>query len=356
VLRTPGYPLLLAPLFWIYGDNPPVIAARVWNAAWGTLAVAIVGWWTTKLFDGRAGHLAGWIAAVYPGAIGMSAFVLSEAPFCAFMLLELALWGSAWRVGSSTRAAAIGVGGGVAAAAATLIRPSWLLFTPLAALVGLAVDRRRGRQLLVGAAVTGGLVVGMSPWWIRNAQVTGHFVATTLQLGASLYDGLNPKADGSSNMSFVDEFVVNERDERAAPHDEPFEYRLDRRMRHAALEWARDNPGRAVQLALVKFVRLWNVWPNEPSLRSWPLRLVVLATYAPLLCLGLVGVWRFTARGWPYLLAWLPAVYFTLLHMIFVSSIRYREPAMLALIVLASGIVVGAQREPAAPAGSIATV
>ena len=38
----------------------------------------------------------------------------------------------------------------------------------------------------------------------------------------------------------------------------------------------------------------------------------------------------------PYVLCWLPAVYLTLLHDI-CCSIRYREPAMLALIVLLLG-------------------
>ena len=89
----------------------------------------------------------------------------------------------------------------------------------------------------------------MLPWWIRNAYVTGHFVPTTLQVGASLYDGLNPKATGASNLEeFVPHFAA-EQQRAAAPgghRQEPFELRLDRRMRDAALAWAWANPGRAV--------------------------------------------------------------------------------------------------------------
>ena len=85
----------------MFGDDTPVMAARRSAPCSATLAVGIVGWWTTLLFDARAGRIAGWIAALYPGAVSMGAFVLSEAPFCPFMLLHLALWGLAWR--SATR-------------------------------------------------------------------------------------------------------------------------------------------------------------------------------------------------------------------------------------------------------------
>jgi hypothetical protein len=111
-------------------------------------------------------------------------------------------------------------------------------------------------------------------------------------------------------------------------------------MRDAALAWAAAHPGRTVQLAAVKVLRLWNLWPNDAQFRNWPLRLAVLATFAPAMALAVWEAWRLRHRGWPYALAWLPAVYLTLLHAVFVSSIRYREPAMLSLLVLAAAALV----------------
>ncbi len=51
-------------------------------------------------------------------------------------------------------------------------------------------------MLLIGL----GTVLIMAPWWVRNARVYGRFVPTALWSGASLYDGLNPEADGGSAM------------------------------------------------------------------------------------------------------------------------------------------------------------
>ncbi len=341
VFRTPGYPLMLAPLFLVAGDQPPVLWGRALSAMLDTLSVAGVGWLAWRLFDARAGLLAAAIAALYPGSIAVGVFVLSEAPFCPLMLLQLGLWGVAWEA-RSARAAGWAAGlAGVAAGLATLMRPSWLLFTPFALAVGLAAGKPRRRHLALGTAMLAGLVLAMTPWWARNARVTGHFVPTTLQVGASLYDGWNPRATGASEMSFVERFADEERRRQVGPPGDQaadtLEYRLDRRLRDEALAWARHHPGRVVELAGIKLVRMWNLWPNEPSLSSRPLRLALAATYVPVLALALVGVVRTARRGWPYVLCWLPAVYFSLLHMVFVSSIRYRQPAMLPLMVLAAG-------------------
>lgn len=182
----------------------------------------------------------------------------------------------------------------------------------------------------------------MVPWWIRNAHVAGHFVPTTLQTGASLYDGWNPQATGASDMWYVPHFQEMEHraeEEGKADIENTFEYRLDRRMHEAAIAWARENPGKVLRLAAVKFVRIWNVWPNEPAFSTPIVRIVVAVTYVPLVLLGLAGAVWSAPRGWPYALCWLPAIYLTLLHMVFVGSIRYREPAMIGLIVLAGGVV-----------------
>ena len=351
VFRTPGYPVVLAPLFWIWGGEPPVWAARAESAVLGTLGVGAVYFLGVMAFDGRVGYLAAWLAAVLPGSVGLGVYVLSEAAFAPLLVLNAALVVAAWRASWRSASLGLALAAGLCAAAATLMRPSWLLFTPLAIVVGALLFPPRGRQLLLGAAMLAGLVLGMAPWWVRNYRIIGHFVPTTLQVGASLYDGLSPQATGASEMSFVPRFVAEERTEerateRAAPPGavppeaaaprEPFEYRLDRRMFAAAASWARQHPLDVARLAVVKFARLWNVWPNEAQFRSWPLRLAVLVTYGPVLLLAIAGAWRFRRRGWSTAVCWLPAVYLTLMHMVFVSSLRYREPPLLALLVLAA--------------------
>ena len=193
---------------------------------------------------------------------------------------------------------------------------------------------------MASALILAGLCLGMGPWWIRNGQVTGHFVPTTLAVGASLYDGLNPEADGSSNFLLVDRQAAIERGHFGAAvpvGKENLEFWLDVRLGQLALGWTLEHPGEAARLAAIKFARTWNLWPNEAMFRSTPMKVAVAASYAPLLLLGMAGAWRFSRRGFEYWLAWLPAVYFALLHIVFVGSIRYREPAMMVLAALAAG-------------------
>jgi 4-amino-4-deoxy-L-arabinose transferase-like glycosyltransferase len=350
VFRAPGYPILLSPIFRCTADGPAaVLLARAEAALLGTLAVLVLWWLTRLIFDDRAAFWAAVFAAFYPGAIVLGVLLLSEAPFCPLMLLQLAFWTLAWQSPTRGRRAAWSVTAGLAAGAATLMRPSWLMFTPFALAVGLlscilSSKRRHDalRHAAVGFWMLLGLMAAMSPWWIRNACVTGRFIPTTLQVGASLYDGISPEATGASNMDFVKRFeaedALRKADSPEAAGGASREMRLDRRMHDEAAAWAKANPGAVVRLVGVKFLRMWNVWPNEPQLASNRLiGFAIFFTYTPLLVFAIIGAWRTIGLGWPYILCWLPAVYLTLLHVVFVSSIRYRDPAMLALLALAAG-------------------
>ena len=361
VFRAPGYPLLLAGMFQVVGTNAPPITARLLGAVVGTFTVGAVFWLAKRTFNSTSALIAAGMAAVYPGAIAISGLVLAEGLFTLWMLLQLIFWtyaiGERYRNADSKdfpgnregelhrfpkRVFITALMSGIAAGLATLTRPSWLLFTPLAIVACLVVCRDRRRHTVIGITILAGFLCTMSPWWIRNWQVTHHFVPTTLQVGASLYDGLHATADGSSEMSFVTKLESQFQANSKKGLNDPVpmsEYQFDHHLKMEALHWAMKNPTRVIELAYVKFARMWNFWPNEASFRSWPLRLAVLGTYTPVMILALAGVWLHRHRPFVILILTLPAIYLTLLHIDFVSSLRYRQPAMLALIVLAAAAI-----------------
>lgn len=339
VFRMPGYPLLLSGLYRLAGAEPPIIWARWLSAGLGTLAVASIYILGRTICDPHVGLAAALVVAVLPEAVASGALVLSEAPFAPLAVLHLAAWAAALGAVTMRRAMAWSFVAGVLAGGATLMRPSWLLMVPFAACVLLLLRPARLRTAALAGVMLAALALVLAPWWVRNAHLTGHFVPTTLQVGASLYDAWNPAAHGGSDMAPVDRLAARRRAEMIGLDPVETEYQLDARLRAAAVDWARQHPSEAMRLAAVKFLRMWNVWPNEAAFRGWPFRLAIACSYVPLMACAACGAWklRHNAAAW---LCWLPAVYLTLVHLVFVSSIRYRGPALLPLAVLAAAAVI----------------
>lgn len=347
-LRTPGYPLFLAGCQWLFG--PRVLVVRLVQAALGAWCVWWVGRLTRRAVPAdRPGVawtvplIAGLLAALEPYGVANAAFLLSEALFVP--LLVLTQWGLAelWPApgeapsytssGSAWLALATGAGLG----AAVLVRPSWGLYVPLALGVWVAAGGPeggwRGRlPALRGAAlVMLGLVVVMGPWWARNARIYGRFVPTALWAGASLYDGLNPGATGASDMNFLG-------DPEFWPLDEEAQ---DAVLGARALDFARQNPGRVARLAVVKAGRFWSPWPNAGALASTPAAVAGTAATLPVFALLALGLWDRRRDVRALALLALPLGYTFALHLVFVSSMRYRVPPMVPALGLAA---VGARR------------
>ena len=114
---------------------------------------------------------------------------------------------------------------GILAGGATLVRPSWLLVAPGCALLYWVVAQRNRHGFYLAVTMCAGLAVALAPWTVRNYRVTGHVVPTTLWVGPSLYDGLNPQATGDSDMDFIEQDGVYQR---------MSEYDADRYYRRAA--------------------------------------------------------------------------------------------------------------------------
>lgn len=340
IARTPGYPLTLVPFYW-FADEPPTLALRMVGVLCGTVAIALAAWIARMLFGNLAGLIAAALVTFYPGAIAMSVFILSEAPFAPLMLVTLGLAIVALREDTWLRRLAFAAAAGAAFGAAILVRPSWLMFPLFAAPVGLVFYGNRKQQIAIYAVAGLSAVVVMSPWWVRNYAIVGKFVPTSLQVGASLYDGLGPQATGASDMRYVDGFKARlAAAEEGTGDDLPgtFESRLDDLMKQEAIAWTRQNPGKALRLAGVKLWRYWTPWGNDQEVRG-KMAWVIAAGYLPIVLTGVAGAFCFARRGWVYLLLALPLIYFCLLHLVFVSSIRYRQPPMLALAVLSAGLL-----------------
>ena len=340
-LRTPGYPIFLAACQTAFG--PRLLPVRLAQAVLGAGCVWLVARLARRTLPGSidphgtlwtAPLIAAAFAAFDPFVVVNSAFVLSEALFLPLMLAAqygfAILWMPKGETLSRRAAVAWGLWTGAASGAAVLVRPSWALYVPamLAAWVVLSGRGSRRKAVERACVVVVGLVVVMAPWWVRNERIYGRFVPTALWMGASLYDGLNPRATGASDMDFLG-------DPEFWPLDEEAQNAL---LRQRAFAIARAHPGRVLGLALVKAARFWSPWPNAEAFRSPALAVVSSLITIPQFVLLALGVWDRRRDSRALVLLALPLLYTFALHLVFVSSMRYRVPvAVPALGLVAVG-------------------
>jgi 4-amino-4-deoxy-L-arabinose transferase-like glycosyltransferase len=329
VERMPGFPILLAGAMKLFGEQGFWI--RFLLAGVGTGACGLVYWLARELVDHETGLLASFLAAVSPMFVAFSVLFLSETLFALALLASLIALAKLVPAKSECvrTHSTIALAAGLLCGTATLIRPTWILVAPAFAVVYLFAAHNRKARLIPATVLVGALALTLSPWALRNYWVTGHFIATTLWVGPSLYDGLNLQATGDSNMAFIDS------EGRYAPDQgADFEYQADRYYRRKALDFVVDNPARTLGLTFKKLARFLNPFPNAGQFQHWMVFLGVGFFELPALGLALVGLWHNRANRRLCLLAAGALVYFALVHTVFVGSVRYRLPAEYPLLVL----------------------
>ena len=325
--RMPLFPALLA----MFPDGSGgLLAARALQGVFAALAAALVAGLAGVWFDRRVSWLAGLLMVFDPFLVFSSSLLLTESLFIA---VTVGLW---WMLARCLRDDAPSVGHwlglGAVAAACVHARESSLGLVVVAVCFVVARHRFR-RSTLTGAAITVMLVVAsLIPWAVRNERITGSWVWLTTRAGISLYDGVRPGATGASDLGDVKNMPAV----RGLSETQWNRYFLD--ASHAAIV---DDPVRIVRLGGVKFMRMWNPFPNVDTYQSSLVRAISAGWAFPTFALAAVGAVYLPIRHRQVglriaMFLCLPAVYLTALHCVFVGSVRYRLGAVPMLHILAA--------------------
>ncbi len=172
--------------------------------------------------------------------------------------------------------------------------------------------------------ISGALLV-IFPWTLRNWCYLNQVVLITSKKGTNLYEAFGPGATGGCAIM---EMKLPEETEKMNEAEQ------DAFLTKWVLNHILQNPQKAIELAWVKFVRFWNVSLNYEVLRKHPINLAIIAFSIVIYCLATVGF--LLGEKKKILLLLLPVFYFTLLHLVFLGSVRYRIPIMPYLEILAS--------------------
>lgn len=317
--RMPGYPVFLAAC----GGNVTIIriAQAVLDAS-SALAVVLLA---RRFLPDLWALVAGALVAFNPYLVFFSASILSETLFTALLA-----WGMLLTASRPRWAYAFGL---LLLVMSVYVRPGAIGLSVLIAVVAQLVrDIRTGSRsfwrIPAGTTMILLLAICLAPWAYRNHVRLGAWVVTTTNSGATLWDGFNPDADGSSNQSRLR--LMPEL--RSMSEVERNEY-----LGAMGKQWAAQHPRESIRLAGKKLARTWSPFPLSAEYGSNRLYVLAGALFAvPLFVLTLLGVRRGAISRSLKLYLLLPAVYFTIVHAITVGSLRYRVPADVPMAVLAA--------------------
>ncbi|MBI4348769.1 MAG: hypothetical protein HY553_18160 [Elusimicrobia bacterium] len=317
-------------LFFLGGHHP--VLARLGQAALSTATVWLLGRATREATGSEtASRLAVAVSAVYPFFIYYSGALMGETIYL-FLLVA-----GVWRLLRGSWAA-----GGFMLGLSALARPEGAyIWAVIWALGGVAVLRRTWPAKAWALAVLC-WALPLAAWCARNRAEYGKF-ALDVHGGITLLHGSEYFELNEQDTAVAMEAIEREPWYQEAMRLPPVE--RDEALRRRAFTFMRENPGRVVGQWAAKFVSFWRFYPrtdkvyienrhSHPTAGAgrWALVAVSLAFEPWLIVLGILGLAALTrrdARLWPVPLFIVGTMG---IHILSVSQMRYRLPAMPWLI------------------------
>ncbi len=322
-LWPPGYSFVLGGALWSMPFDDIAVAGAL-NLVLGTATIALVGLLARRLLGPRSAIAAAGIVALFPSMVMFTSSILTET-LCNLLvvaMLTVLMW-HPWRSADGSMVLPsvrrVAVAGGLAGAA-MLVRPpivASVLLIPVAWAVARAA--RRGSALRIGVLV-GAMAVVVLPWTVRNALRMDAFVPVSNNTGINLCIGNNPEANGGFGVP-----VYCFGDLPTAQTSQG-EVERDRALRQRATDWILEHPQE--QLRLVP-LRTYTLFANDSA------AVVAAESFGNDPWLDLQHAqWL---RWWADTYFWMV---FTLASFGFVVWLRRRDPRVVALLMVAVGVVV----------------
>ena len=203
----------------------------------------------------------------------------------------------------------------------------------------------------------------MSPWWIYNFKQYNKFIMFNLAGPHTLFIGNNPLNKTGGGV-VIDQIDIKNNPDRFSQINIDFSYDLligypgfeynnelkknvFSQGKEAALarynsyleysfEFIKNNPIKFLELSYKKFIRFWRLWPFTHEFNKIHYIIISILSFGPILILFSCYCFKFLKffekKTFPLLLM---IFYFNFVHIILISSIRYRFPVENFIIILA---------------------
>jgi 4-amino-4-deoxy-L-arabinose transferase-like glycosyltransferase len=335
VFITPGFPFFVAGLLKLVGSGYALEQSiRIVQTVIVTLSLYMLYRIGTIIWNERTALWGAGLAAFYLPLWLVSNFILTEALFV--LALLLLVWAAlrAMRQQTPLSAGLFGLAWGFA----VYIRPTIALWPGIVLLLLLFWRAVPWKKLTACAGITAVVfVLLMTPWWIRNAEVSGgHFIPLTKSSGNPLLLGSFP--GGVPSLA-----------EQRTWHPTSNLWQNDEADKKWAIERIREGfshePLRyTAWYTIGKFAFFWGETYYWKPIAGIPAAVVWLSHYV-LLLFGAAGIWLSRRKRGALLLISLFG-YMTLLHMIYLAHGRY-SVVLMPFIALFAGAAIVRRGKPA---------
>lgn len=360
--RTIGFPAIVAAARWLVGDEYLRVQLAL-TVLVGLSPLLVHRLVRRQLGSERAGRLAGVAALFWPTFVRFGTTLYSDS--IALMVFLVHLNATPPRAGSRDGPRFPWARWGLSGLLLGLcmhIRPMYLLYSPVAALLALWNPIGLRRRLLSGALLAAGCLFIVAPWSAYLSIREGKPILLSANAGETLAGGLNPGLVEMERSSVLvtpenratwvgpGKWLPPEQTGFLSPDEQNLPYpEASALLSERATRWVRSHPREALYLTGRKLLYLWGLYPPWNGLAQ-----SLLGNFPLLALVGSAFVALARVRGHLRELAvfWTLPVFSSAVACVSWGSWRFRMPGDVGLIALAAGLIAGAEVRRFLAAGS----